>query len=178
VLVALRKWNDFVFNNYHSLEGLISMKKTLLGIIFVILVTFIASSSNANQDLPDGYDPKRNPQQDLEYAKSIANKRKILLIVGGDWCSWCNILDNFLKGNQELHNNLIDNFVVLKVHYSRENINSEFLSNYPKINIYPHFIILSNDGNFIGEQKSELLESGESYSKKQFEQFIDNWKWK
>jgi thioredoxin-related protein len=154
------------------------MKKSLLGIIFVILVTFTTSSLNANQGLPDGYDPKRNPQQDLEYAKSIANNRKILMIIGGDWCSWCNILDNYLKGDPELHNNLIENFVVLKIHFSRENISNEFLSNYPKINSYPHFIILRNDGTYIGEQNTELLESGDSYSKKLFEQFIDKWRWR
>jgi thioredoxin-related protein len=85
-----------------------------------------------SQNLPVGYDPKRNPHRDLEQAKSIAKNRKILMIVGGDWCEWCYILDNFLKDNPELYNNLKNNFVILKVHWSQENKNSEFLSDFQR----------------------------------------------
>lgn len=154
------------------------MKITLLGLIFVTLVTFVSSSSNAYQGLPDGYDPNRNPQLDLETAKSIANNKKILIIVGGDWCSWCSILDSFFEDNPELHTDLKNNFVILRVHYSQENNNSEFLKKFPIINSYPHFIILQSDGTYIGEQKTEQLESGESYSNKSFENFIDYWRWR
>lgn len=154
------------------------MKITFLGLILVTLVAFVSSSANANQNLPDGYDPNRDPRLDLEMAKSVANKRKILILVGGDWCKWCHILDNYFKENPELHKNLEDNFVILKVHYSEENKNSEFLSSFPKIKSLPHFIILRKDGTYIGEQNTALLESGESYSKKSFEKFIDYWRWR
>lgn len=164
------------FNSYNI--GSINMNKTLLGLILAGLIFLIPFTSIASQGLPDRYDPGRDPQQDLEKAISVANNKKILLIIGGDWCNWCLILDNFLKENPDLHNDLNNNFVIVKVHYSQEKDNSEFLKKFPEITVYPHFIILRNDGSYIGEQKTELLESGESYSKKSFEEFINYWRWR
>ena len=154
------------------------MKTCLLVCILCSFVAFVSPVVYAEDNLPTGYDSARDPQVDLNRAIEVSAKRKILLIIGGDWCNWCNILDNFLKENKNLNRELEENFVVVKVHYSEENKNEVFLSKFPRIMSLPHFIILRHDGVYMGEQQTGLLERGESYSKKSFEKFIDNWRWR
>ena len=50
------------------------------------------------------YDPSRDAAKDIDAAVVEAQKtgRHILLVVGGDWCSWCHTLDNYFKSNPEL----------------------------------------------------------------------------
>jgi hypothetical protein len=45
----------------------------------------------------DSYDPRANPYRDLERAieRASAENKRILIVVGGDWCVWCEILDAF-----------------------------------------------------------------------------------
>src|SRR5690348_16127069 len=50
------------------------------------------------------YDPTRDAAKDLELAMAMAaeSKRNILLDVGGDWCVWCHILDDYLAKNRAI----------------------------------------------------------------------------
>jgi|SRR6516162_2392048 len=45
--------------------------------------------------LADGYDPRRDPEKDLAAARAEAekNRKNIFVEVGGEWCTWCHILD-------------------------------------------------------------------------------------
>ena len=97
--------------------------------------------------LPDWYDFNRDAVMDLNHAAKIADGKKILVIAGGEWCSWCHILNKFIHSNTEVSKLLYETFVVLKVNYSEENMNQEFFEKYPKIKGYPAFIILDS---FIG----------------------------
>lgn len=59
------------------------------------------------------YDPKRDAARDINDAVAEAKRtnRRILLEVGGEWCSWCHTLDEFFDKHpdpdratrQELH---------------------------------------------------------------------------
>ena len=74
------------------------------------------------------YDPARDPFVDLEQAVAEAGKtnKHILLEVGGEWCSWCHILDDYLQEKTEVANVLQQNYVVIKVNFGEENFNDEF----------------------------------------------------
>ncbi|HET9943249.1 MAG TPA: thioredoxin family protein, partial [Terriglobia bacterium] len=50
------------------------------------------------------YDPNRSAEQDLKNAVVEANRtgKHILLEVGGDWCSWCHIMDRYFDQNPGL----------------------------------------------------------------------------
>ena len=47
--------------------------------------------------LPFEFDPARDPAQDLDVALRIARAagRHVIIDVGGEWCSWCHIMDRF-----------------------------------------------------------------------------------
>jgi hypothetical protein len=95
------------------------------------------------------------------------------VIVGGEWCSWCHIMDDFFHEHPDLTTLRDKNYVLVKVNMSRENLNRAFLSQYPKIHGYPHIFILDADKKLIQSQATNELEDGRSYNAKRFEKFLE-----
>lgn len=125
-----------------------------------------------------GYDPARDPARDLEVVVKQAQQegKRILLVIGGEWCSWCHALEAYLKDNEDVRTEWAKHFVTLKVNFSPENQNRSFLGRYPLIPGYPHIFVLESDGRFLHSQGTAELESGRSYSKEKMMQFIDRWR--
>lgn len=123
------------------------------------------------------YDPERDPFEDGNSALQNAKEtqRRVIIEVGGDWCSWCHILEEFITNTPTVHEQLHDNFVVLKVNFSDANENESFLDGLPKITAYPHLFITENDGSIIYSGNIvQLLENG-NYSRERFNHFLDKW---
>ena len=123
------------------------------------------------------YDPARDPFEDgkeaLLYAKET--NRRVLIKVGGDWCSYCRILDHFVDNNPLVRNSLHEKFVVLKVNISDENTNEDFMSGLPETIGYPHIFITGNDGQIlISKDTARLLVNGQ-YSQEYFLDFLSEW---
>ncbi|GHH54843.1 thioredoxin family protein [[Pseudomonas] boreopolis] len=127
--------------------------------------------------LSAGFDPARDPFADLETAKVEAKRggKRILIDVGGEWCSWCHTLDEFIGGDAEIRGFRDENYVWLKVNYSEENENKPFLSQYPAIQGYPHLFVLDNDGKLLHSQFTAELEKGKGYDRKKFFDFLKQW---
>ncbi|HEY9188968.1 MAG TPA: thioredoxin family protein [Ignavibacteria bacterium] len=151
------------------------MKKILL--FFIICAFNISISQNKDTTKVQIYDPKANPQSDLSIAIKKAQKsnKKILLEVGGDWCPWCKKLNKLFNENKEIANLLNKYFIVLKVNYSKENKNQEFLSKYPKIEGYPHIFILNKNGELLHSQNTGDLESGDHHDLDKVIKFLKEW---
>lgn len=127
--------------------------------------------------LPKTFDPKRNPQKDLQTAIVLARQsgKKIILDVGGNWCIWCKRLDQFIESHSELKNFIDTHYVWVKINYSKENKNTPFLKQFPKIPGYPHLFVLNSDGTLLHSQNTGLLEKGKSYNKTKFLTFLRKW---
>lgn len=123
------------------------------------------------------FDPTRNPANDVQEAAVTATKEKkrILLDVGGEWCSWCHRLDRFLHEQADLDAYLSQHYVVVKVNFSKENKNEKFLGQYPVIDGYPHFFVLDSDGKFLLSQSTGDLEAGKGYDHDKVMQFLKKW---
>ena len=141
------------------------------------LVSLCAVVSLAQPESSAAYDPSANPRDDLKWAIEEAEKqnKRIVLVVGGEWCVWCHVLDDFVAKNSDIRKLWISNYVTIKVNFSRENKNEEFLSQYPKIQGYPHIFVLEKDGSFLHSQRTAKLESGRSYSRKKMKSFLEAW---
>jgi hypothetical protein len=64
----------------------------------------------------------------------------------------------------------------VKVNVGPENMNEEFLSQYPKAAGYPHIYILDSDGTFLHSQDTAELEDGaDSYVPEVFMAFLQRW---
>lgn len=123
------------------------------------------------------FDPKRDPATDLKAAikQATAEKKRILLDVGGEWCGWCHLLDKTFAGDPVLADLLASKYVVLKVNFSEENENKAFLSKYPAIESYPHLIVLDSNGRHLLSQNPVSFESGKGYEPRALEAFLKKW---
>ena len=133
----------------------------------------IATQARA-QALPETFDPKRDPAADLAAALRMAKAdgKRVIVDVGGEWCSWCHILDRFFAGNAELDALRRSRYVWLKVNWSRENENRAFLARWPKVAGYPHLFVLDADGKLVHSQDTGALERGKGYDEAKMRAFL------
>jgi thiol:disulfide interchange protein len=123
------------------------------------------------------YDEARDPAVDLTdtVERAQAEGKRILLEVGGVWCGWCKLLDGFIHDHPAVSGKLKAGFLIMKVNWSRDNPNEEFLGQYPTIRGYPHIFVLEKDGAFLHSQNTGDLEEGRSYNEEVLLAFLDEW---
>jgi len=143
----------------------------------VLMLLSIRISAQTEYQPVTKFDPSNDPSKDLQLAVAEAQKtgKNIILDVGGEWCIWCHRIDSFIEGHEEINNFLHNNFVIMKVNYSQENKNENFLSAYPKISGYPHFFVLDKDGKLLHSQDTGKLEEGKDYNPEKFMSFLRVW---
>ena len=123
------------------------------------------------------YDPERDPTADVAEAVVVAQEeeKRILLIIGGDWCITCHLLESYIAANEDVSNQFTENFVLVKVNMSEENENEAFLSDYPEIEWYPHFFILESDGTLAESYDTRELETEGLYDDEKVATFLEVW---
>ena len=123
------------------------------------------------------YDPKRDAAADVEAALAEARRtsRRVLLEVGGKWCIWCRILDDYFERNADVLKLREDSYVMVKVNFSLDNKNEALLDKYPEIAGYPHFFVLDAEGKLLHSQSTGELELGKSYDKEKMVAFLKRW---
>lgn len=153
------------------------LRRRLLGFALVAWLPVAAHGADQPVKLPFEYDPARDPAQDLEVALRIARAagRRVLIIVGGEWCSWCHVMDRFFTANPDLKKYRDANYVWLKVNWSAENHNDAFLRRYPAIKGYPHLFVLDSSGRLLQSQDTEELESAKTYDPAAMRAFLVKW---
>jgi thioredoxin-related protein len=139
----------------------------------LVALCLVATCGRLGRD----YDPSRDAEQDLRRAVEQAQSsgRRILLIVGGEWCSWCKTLDRFIKNTPEVAVIWNGQFITVHVNVSPENENTAFLSQFPEISEYPHILVLDKDGHLLHSQGTSQFESGGSYSTQRVMAFLEAW---
>jgi len=159
------------------------MKKTFL-LLFIVCFTGTSrviaqetDTSHTQTVTVEKFDPSRDPVKDVAAAIKDAQRtrRRILLDVGGEWCKWCHYLDRFFEQNKDVADFLHEKFVVVKINFSKENENTDFLSRYPKIPGYPHFLVLNSDGKFLHSQGTGELEAGQGHDHDKVLTFLKKW---
>jgi len=145
------------------------------GILFALACALAFRAQAAA--LPDKFDPQRDPAADVAaaVAQAKAEGKRVLVDVGGEWCSWCHIMDRFFAADAEARALRDAAFVMVKVNYSRENKNTAFLSRWPRIAGYPHLFVLDTDGALLHSQDTGQLEAGKGYDRTKFVAFLRAW---
>ncbi|HEY3137109.1 MAG TPA: thioredoxin family protein [Blastocatellia bacterium] len=147
-------------------------------VIFLISVNSQGQETSRSKYVPVTiYDPKRDAASDIQKAVLEAQRagKRVLVDVGGEWCSWCHILDRFFEQNPSLLEYREQNFVMVKINFSRENENQTLLSRYPKIPGFPHLFVLDAKGNLLRSQDTSELEEGRSYNLGKMFDFLRKW---
>jgi len=126
------------------------------------------------QVLTPKFDPSRDAAKDVAAATAIAKTqgKRVIVDVGGEWCSWCHILDRFITANADVKALLDSNYVWIKVNWSPQNKNEALLARWPKIRGYPHLFVLDAEGKLVHSQETDQLEAGKDYDKPKFVAFL------
>ena len=126
----------------------------------------------------DHYGDDRNVEDDLKMTmtRAAAEKKRILLQVGGEWCGWCKLLTAYIEKEEPVRSSLERNYLLMKVTYTSKQTNEVFLSKYPKIKGYPHLFVLDADGSLLHSQDTTPLEEGKGYSQVRVLAFLESWK--
>jgi thiol:disulfide interchange protein len=129
----------------------------------------------SRSEMVDRYDPQRDPEKDLQMVSAEArmSERNIFVVVGGEWCSWCHVMDTFFREHPDLMMLRNKNYVSMKVSMSQENPNKRFLSRFPYIHGYPHIFILDANTKLIKSQPTKELEDGDGYNAERFRKLLD-----
>lgn len=157
-----------------------------LSLIPVVCLSVVPAASLRSQQTAESdsvyvvakYDEARDPAADVQSAveRARAARKRILMVVGGDWCIDCLRMDMFMRQTPMVAAALRAGFLVLKVNFSQGNRNEAFLAAYPEIEWYPHVFVLESDGSLLHSQDTRALHGqARTYSEERFLEFLREW---
>jgi len=123
------------------------------------------------------FDPARDAAADIERAISEARRtrKRILVDVGGDWCSFCHALNHLFQQHRSLLELRDKGFITVAVYYGDENKNEQVLSKYSKVLGIPHIFVLDQDGALLHSQHVADFQVEGNYSPEQMRDFLSKW---
>ena len=145
--------------------------------IAIAFLAFLALTANAASLYP----PVAQAAGDIDAAikQAAAEKKRVLVDFGGDWCTDCKILDiNFKRPeNAEL---LKAKFVVVHVNVGNRGIDENFAIaeryGIPLKKGVPALAVLDAKGKVVYAQKNGEFESMRSMDPASVHQFLERWK--
>ena len=153
----------------------------LFAVLFAAPVPVAAQSASAPSELPaysTTYDAARDPQADFAAAlqAAAAKQRRVLVMVGGDWCVWCFLLDRHMRIDPQAAQALYGGFELLRVYYNDENKNQAFLAKFPDFTMFPHFFVVGTDGRVLASVPADVLIRDAKYDTALMRGFAGKWR--
>jgi len=125
------------------------------------------------------YRPEADAEAEIQSAvqQAAAEGKHVFLQIGGNWCIWCRRFHQFIHDDTDISQCIANNYVVVKVNYSKENKNEKILAKlgFPQRFGFPVFVILDAKGNRIHTQNSAYLEADGGYDKDKVLNFFKLW---
>ena len=150
------------------------MKKLIITSIFLLVSVVLFA-----QEKEAVYNPNADAKTDLKnaIAKAKAEKKHVLIQVGGNWCPWCIKFHKMATTDTKIDSTIKADYVYLLLNYSKENKNLNVLKTlqYPQRFGFPVFVILDGDGKLLHTQDSGLLELDKGYDPKKVLTFLKQW---
>ena len=148
--------------------------------IFIIIFCLTSYAGHAQTETVKLYHPEADAEKDIATAvkKAKAENKYVLLLGGGNWCSWCIEFERFCKTDPTIDSVLNSAFVSYHLNFSKENENKKIFAKYGYAQRFgfPVFIILNEKGERLHTQNSEYLEDGKkSYSRNRIIGFLEMW---
>jgi thioredoxin-related protein len=116
------------------------------------------------------FDPARDADANVAQAVALAHAqgKRVIVDVGGEWCTWCHVMDRFIAAHPDVRALIDAHYVWVKVNVSPENRNEALLSRWPGFTGYPHLFVLDADGTLVHSQNTAVLEAGKGYDEAKF----------
>ena len=141
----------------------------------ITLIAALALAACGKTESRGGYDASRDAGADVRNALSEAKAghKRVLVEAGGNWCSWCKIMDRYFEDHSELAALRDKNYVTVRVNVESGGPIPGVLLSYPAPAGFPHIYILDETGALIQSQNTGELESGQSYDLEKFTAFLN-----
>ncbi len=135
------------------------------------------AADQAPADYSLRFDATRDPARDLRraLAAAAASDKRVLVMVGGDWCVWCFLLDRHLRSDAEAARTLYGEFELLRVYYGDDNTNEAFLAAFPEFELFPHFFVVETDGHVLASVDADVLIADAKYDTGLIHRFAAAW---
>jgi len=148
------------------------MKKIIIIIIAILCSTSATIAQNVYDEKADG-----SKQLDKAILQAKQENKYVFAMVGGNWCKWCLMFNEFATTNQNVKNAFDKSYIFLHINWSKANKNEEAMKRlgYPERFGFPVFVILNEKGERVHTQNSAYLEQGEGYSEKEVITFLNHW---
>lgn len=166
------------------LRGLVVCLVLLSGVLALPAVAQQAPGVSAavevqgRADYALAFDGARDPARDLQraVAAAAAGGKRVLVVVGGDWCVWCFLLDRHLGADPEAARILYGGFEVLRVYYGEDNTNDAFLARFPEFELFPHFFVVETDGRVLASVDADVFIDDAKCSTALIRDFTAGWR--
>ena len=123
---------------------------------------------------PEIYPVKADGQglYDQALARAKAEKKRVLVTVGGNWCVWCHKLHMLLRGDPALAARLERSYVELLLDTVAHEAVVARLAPNPKDGV-PYLFVLGPDGEVLARQETGSLEVGPRHDPAKVLAFLD-----
>lgn len=147
--------------------------------IYLVLICIASAFTAGAQHKEKLYDTAANAEKDIRAAIHTAAKQNkhVLIMGGGNWCSWCYRFNDFITKDKELDSIVKTDYVLYHLNYSKENHNTPTFTKFgfPQRFGFPVFLVLDQKGDRLHTQNSGLLELDKGYSKEKVKDFLLQW---
>ena len=126
--------------------------------------------------IPQPYDPKADAKADVAaaVAKAKGEKKRVLVTIGANWCSWCRSLDRLFSKDEKVAAAIAASYVPVKVDVGRMTRNVDLIATWgvdPKEGI-PMLVVLDANGKAVKVQETGSLESGKGHDPEKVTAFL------
>ncbi len=152
---------------------ILTQHKVLLAGIVVVCAT--AQLTGCRRKKETLYDPTRVVAEQMEtaYKEAEQTNKSILVVFGGDWCSWCMRLHEVFLTDPAVSATINRQYVVV---YVDSDSNVGFARHCKaQIESVPYLTILDSSGQVLVNQRTEPFESGRTYNMGKLQAFLDSY---
>lgn len=153
--------------------------RTILPIVLAAAIANEALAGGQGFYVVHDYNPRRDTGALISGAmeRAAAENKRVLLVLGGDWCGWCKVLENDIERSEQLTSVLEEHYLIAKVYCDsgspgirfKPRKQPQYGASYVNIRAkaYPHLVILDSDGNrLLSRDMGGLVKKGRYSEKK------------
>lgn len=166
--------------------------KRLRGLTTILLCCLMAACSTApasagepvKGDKPENiYDTQADGKEQIAEALSRAQRdnKRVLLMFGANWCSWCHLLHGLFDNDPEIAKTLLYEYELVlidvdTVNGSKHNADADERYGNPTKHGLPVLVVLDAGGKQLTTQETGALEQGKGHNPDKVFAFLNQWK--
>ena len=143
-----------------------------LGVVWLLLATCYLFYGHRKTETV--YSPKNIAADQIQFALEQAHgsHKLVLVVFGGEWCSWCKKIHAFLESDPHVAQIIKDKF---EVTFIDSDTNRGLAKHYgATLEDVPYFTILDSSGKVLRNQRTHIFEVGNSYDTNKLRNFLNS----